>query len=203
MDAGVKHLYEGHSQVSGVRCPVSTPCPGKRWGVTLFWLNGLKKVPFEEILRLMDSPTLSYWRLRGDAIETYKFVHGKYSVDWSSLLPLADETATVVTRFHTFKLKKRDCKTSVRLNFFSYYRIVNFWNSLPESVVSAPSVNCFKHRLDEHYIDLMFDTTLWTCSFKISQQSCGLIDWRSRWWWYAMMNSYSTVNKATLFCEIC
>jgi len=92
-------------------------------------INGLKKVPCEERLKLMDLPSLSYRRLRGDAIEAYKFVHGKYSVDWSSLLPLADETSTVVTRGHTFKLKKRDCKTSVLLNFFSY-RIVNFWNSL-------------------------------------------------------------------------
>jgi len=107
-------------------------------------INGLKKVPYEGRLRLMDLPSLSYQRLRGDAIEAYKYVDGKYSVDWSSLLPLADETSTVVTRGHTFKLKKRDCKKSVRLNFLSY-RIVNFWNSLPESVVSAPLVNCFKH----------------------------------------------------------
>jgi len=108
----------------------------------------------------MDLPSLSYRRLLGDAIEAYKFVHGRYSVDWSSLLPLAAETSTVVTRGHTFKLKKRDGKTSVRLNFFSY-RIVNVWNSMPESVVSAPSVglNCFKHRFDEHCIDLMFATT--------------------------------------------
>jgi len=60
-------------------------------------INGLKKVPYEERLRLMDLPTLSYRRLHEDAIEAYKFVHGKYSVDWLSLLPLADETSTVVT----------------------------------------------------------------------------------------------------------
>ena len=66
-------------------------------------INGLKKVPYEERLRLMDLPTMSYRRLRGDAIEAYKCVHGKYSVDWSSLQPLADETSTLVTRGHTFK----------------------------------------------------------------------------------------------------
>jgi len=30
------------------------------------------------------------------------------------------------------------------------FRIVNFWNSLPENVVSAESVNCFKSRFDYH-----------------------------------------------------
>ena len=59
-------------------------------------INGLKKVPYEERLRLMDLPTLSYIRLRGDSIETYKLVHGKYLVNWSSLLPLADESSTMV-----------------------------------------------------------------------------------------------------------
>jgi len=71
----------------------------------------------------MDLPKLSYRRLHGDAIETYKLVHSKYSVNWSSLLPLANDISTTVTISHTFKLKKRDCRTSGRQNFFSY-RIV-------------------------------------------------------------------------------
>ena len=36
-------------------------------------INGLKKVPYEERLRLMDLPTLSYRRLHGDATDAYKF----------------------------------------------------------------------------------------------------------------------------------
>jgi len=95
--------------------------------------------------------------LRGDATVTYKLGHGKYSINWATLLPLADDISTMVTRGHTFKLKKRDCRTSVRQNFF-IYRTVNFWNSLPDSVVSAPSVNCFKHRFDAHCTNLKFST---------------------------------------------
>jgi len=30
-------------------------------------------------------------------------------------------------------------------------RITNVWNSLPFSVVTAPSVNSFKNRLDKHW----------------------------------------------------
>ena len=121
-------------------------------------INSLRKLPYEKRLKLVDLTTLSYRRPRGDAIEAYKLVHGIYSVN-SSLLPLVDEAPTVATRGHMYKLKKRVCRTSVRLNFFSYM-IVNFWNSLPESVVSAPSVNCFKHRLDKHCDDLKFSSTL-------------------------------------------
>lgn len=39
-------------------------------------IHRLRKVLYEEILRLMDLLTLSYQRLREDAIETYKLVHG-------------------------------------------------------------------------------------------------------------------------------
>ncbi len=36
---------------------------------------------------------------------------------------------------------------ALRKNSFSI-RIVMIWNSLPEDIVSAPSVNAFKNRLD-------------------------------------------------------
>jgi len=45
----------------------------------------------------MDLPSLAYRRLRGDAIGTYKYLHGIYNVDSSALLPLADESEAVKT----------------------------------------------------------------------------------------------------------
>jgi len=36
---------------------------------------GLAKIPYEEILRKMDLPSLAYGRIRGDAIEVYKYLH--------------------------------------------------------------------------------------------------------------------------------
>ncbi|KAK3770146.1 hypothetical protein RRG08_007057 [Elysia crispata] len=54
------------------------------------------------------------------------------------------------TRGHSKKLIKKRSRLAVRSNFFSE-RVVSGWNSLPESVVSAPSVNAFKNRLDAHW----------------------------------------------------
>jgi len=39
---------------------------------------GLAKLNYEERLRRIDLPTLAYRRTRGDAIEAYKYLHGKY-----------------------------------------------------------------------------------------------------------------------------
>ena len=61
-----------------------------------------------------------------------------------------EEETSTVTRGHTRKLIKPRCNSTLRLHCFSH-RVVNPWNSLTENVVSAPSVNAFKSRLDNHW----------------------------------------------------
>ena len=118
----------------------------------------LRHLRYEDRLKVLDLPSLAYRRLRGDAIETYKHLHGIYNVDSTVLFPL-NQSAGVTTRGHCLKLQKRDCKTCVRANFLGL-RIVNFWNNLPEFVVTADSVNVFKNRMDKHCHHLRFCTTI-------------------------------------------
>ena len=59
------------------------------------------------------------------------------------------------TRGHPRKLQKGKFKTEIRKHYFSQ-RIVNLWNSLPEPVVMAPSINTFKNRLDKHWKNMKF-----------------------------------------------
>jgi len=52
---------------------------------------------------------------------------------------------------------KLHCKYELRRNYFSH-RIVPICNSLPDSVVSAESVNSFKSRLDSWSMhDFLYD----------------------------------------------
>ena len=44
---------------------------------------------------------------------------------------------------------------SVEVHFFSF-RVVSLWNNLPSDVVSAPSVNVSKERLDKHWKEYCF-----------------------------------------------
>jgi len=110
---------------------------------------GLSKLCYEDRLRKLDIPSLSYRRLRGDMIEVYKYLHGLYSIDCTDILPL-HRASGCTTRGHSYKLAKRICQGQLRANFFGY-RVVNVWNSLPEEVVTASSVNCFKGRFDRLY----------------------------------------------------
>ena len=117
----------------------------------------LSKYSYEERLRQMELPSLSYRRLRGDLIETFKYLHGIYRTNSSTVLPLALTHDGVTTRGQSLMLHKRECRTSLRANVLGF-RIVNFWNSMPEDIVSAPSVNSFKGRFDKQYAHLRYCT---------------------------------------------
>ena len=79
-------------------------------------------------------------------IEAYKFKHSIYKTEQE---PLQRETNTT-TRGHSNKLKKERCETTTRANFFRH-RITNRWNNLSDDVVTAPSLNSFKSRLDHQW----------------------------------------------------
>ena len=102
---------------------------------------------------------MSYRRARGDVIEVYKYTHDYYNVN-KDLLPL-DNDRTTITRGHPFKLKKQYCRTrtSIRQNFFPF-RVVESWNSLPSAVVTAPSLNSFKNRLDKVWAEHTYTSNL-------------------------------------------
>ena len=78
-----------------------------------------------------------------DMIETWKYLHGQYHVNQ---MPLQRDTNTT-TRGHSMKLRKERCLKRQRSNFFRH-RVVNRWNMLTDNIVTSPSVNIFKNRLD-------------------------------------------------------
>ena len=73
-------------------------------------------------------------------IEAYKILERHYDLDPSTL-----NTAT--TRGHSLKLFKERSRLLVRQNFFKN-RIVN---SLPDFIISTPTVATFKLRLDNFW----------------------------------------------------
>ena len=70
------------------------------------------------------------------------------------MLPRYEEKC-LKTICHSKKLKKREFRGQIRENVFGM-RVVNEWNSLPEEVVSAPSVNRMKGSFDRHFAQNKF-----------------------------------------------
>ena len=112
-------------------------------------IPGMSDLSYEERLQKLRLPTLVYRRARGDMIDTYKILQGIYDNKVSSLFT-RHETARTQTRGHSKKLFKSHSKLNLRKHFFTN-RVINLWNNLPEKVVSAPSLNSFKNRLDSFW----------------------------------------------------
>ena len=101
----------------------------------------------EERLKILKLPTLKFRRQRGDMIEMYKILTGKYDNLVTPNIPILSESRT---RGNSLKIVNRRCHYDLRKYSFCN-RITNAWNSLPEDIVSAPSVNSFKNRLNKFW----------------------------------------------------
>ena len=104
-------------------------------------LPELRGLDYDARLRSLKLPTPTYRRLHGDVINVYTYIHGIYRV------PLADNMFEMAqygaTRGHSFKLYKHQSRLNLRKHFLSQ-RVVDVWNSLPDDVVTAPSLNMLK-----------------------------------------------------------
>ena len=108
----------------------------------------INKLEYQDRLKVLNLPTLSYRRLRGDMLEMYKLTHNFYDSEVSDdLIQLRGDSGHNL-RGHKFKIEKKIIINAKHKHFFCN-RVVNVWNKLPPMVVDAPSLNSFKNRLDK------------------------------------------------------
>ena len=123
------------------------PNPSRECSATKLILE-LRDRDYEDRLWTLKLPSLYYRRARGDMIEASLQIHTQHRYK-TEQEPLQRETNTT-TRCHSYKLKKERCNTRTRANVFRH-RITNRWNNLCDDVVTAPSLNSFKSRLDHQW----------------------------------------------------
>ena len=113
-------------------------------------MQELLSFSYEDRLKFTGLSTLEARRIRGDMIEVFKILKGISKLDSASWFQLANNSRT---RGHKLKLIKKRSRLDIRKHFFSQ-RVVNDWNSLPEIVVEAESVNSFKNKYDKFVREL-------------------------------------------------
>ena len=118
-------------------------------------LPSLRHLTYADRLRACKLTTLHYRQIRGDMIETYKIVTGKYDKD---ITPNLIQSNIRITRGNDLRLQKSHFKYDVRKFYFTN-RVVDYWNSLPNRVVTANNTNVFKKRLDQYWQhqDIIYD----------------------------------------------
>jgi hypothetical protein len=115
-------------------------------------IEGMNGLSYEQRLVNLQLPTLHYRRKRERLIQVYKLLHDMYDLDYTTFF---EKSSNSITRGHCWKLKTTHSRLNCRANFFSV-KVVGEWNSLPENVVNATSLNIFKGNLDHHLRAEMF-----------------------------------------------
>ena len=81
-----------------------------------------------------------------ELIQVFKLMHSIGNVYYSYLFEINNTT----TRGHRLKLKKQFCKTNCRKYSFCH-RVINDWNSLPQTIVKTRNLNSFKTGIDRFF----------------------------------------------------
>ncbi|KAF2344307.1 hypothetical protein FHG87_024937 [Trinorchestia longiramus] len=111
-------------------------------------ISELRNLSYERRLQHLELISLEQRRLRGQLIETFKYLNGLNNV---TLEGLFERDGSVRPRNKGQKLLLRNFKTSQAMNFFPV-KIAAPWNQLPEHIVSAGTVNTFKNCFDKYWI---------------------------------------------------
>lgn len=107
-------------------------------------IKNLRFSTYSERLLNLRIDSLQSRRIKTDLVFCYNLLHHRVETDFNKFFTLSTNTQL---RGNKFKLVKPKF-TSVRdANFFTN-RVVNIWNALPDSIVTADSVSSFKHRLN-------------------------------------------------------
>jgi hypothetical protein len=101
----------------------------------------LKNMEYNERQKKLKMPTLKYRRMRGDMIEVFKIINDIY--DPLTTVDMFELNTTSNTRGRSKKMKIKTSRLNVRKYTF-VVRIVEIWNSLPESVIQAKTVKNLK-----------------------------------------------------------
>ena len=105
----------------------------------------IKYTSYEDRLRILGIESLELRRFHFDLITVYKIVNRTIDLDFDQFFkPL---TTVYDMRHHRFALKKPPLTKTKILNSYFKNRIINAWNSLPESCVTAETLALFKLRL--------------------------------------------------------
>ena len=120
-------------------------------------ISTISHLTYQERHKCLGLACLEYRREGADLVEVFKIMNDNDNVDKEKIFTVSTYTAT---RGHTLKFAKKRHRLKVRSNSFSIW-VIDSWNALPESVIMALSLSCFKSRLNSHWNNHPYKFDLW------------------------------------------
>ena len=107
-------------------------------------VTSISHLPYDSRCKAFNITNLELRRTRGDLLQQYKISNHIDNIEWHT-----DPVVRAPRGGHRGLLVREVVKNcNIRHNFYTN-RVVNPWNSLPDEIVEAKSVNSFKSKLDK------------------------------------------------------
>ena len=113
-------------------------------------VSNLRGKTYEDRLRELNLESLEDRRKRGDLLQAYRVLTSKDNVDpttWFTMYQPQEDTVRTRQSGGHLNIVPQQWNGEVRRNFWSV-RVVEHWNSLPNTVKMASTVNMFKNSID-------------------------------------------------------
>ena len=104
-------------------------------------------MPYNDRLKILKLPILTYRRYRKDVIEMYNILTNKYD---NSIIPIIELNEFIKTRGNSLKLNILESKNDLRKYSFCA-RVPKIWSTLSNSVINSKNINSFKINLDSFW----------------------------------------------------
>src|SRR5262249_5723940 len=108
-------------------------------------IPGLYDMSYADRLQVLGQDSLELRRIKLDLCKTYSIYHGLCCIPKDVFFADGDDR----TRGNCCKLKLLTSTIDCRRHFFSF-RIVEYWNALPDALVTLHSLHLFRCALDKH-----------------------------------------------------
>ena len=128
----------------------------RKWTKHISSVNSLE---YADRLRTLNLFSVKGRPLRADLIQCWRIFQGMSCIAASDKFLLTPHWGTRVQCYKFFFADNPDWCEEVLLQV----RCVPVWNSLPQHVVSAPSLPCFKKLLEQSLRDALFEHVDWIC----------------------------------------
>ena len=111
----------------------------------------MKYSGYQERLKILNLESLELRRLNYDIITVYKIFNNLIDISFNTFFDPIKTTYNL--RHHTLSLTKPKAAKTNALQYSFKYRIVDAWNSLPNSLVVSQSLTLFKNGLKQQTLE--------------------------------------------------
>ena len=101
---------------------------------------------YNDRLKALNLESLHCRRVKRDLVLMYQIFHNHIDIAFSSFFIKRALGGHNLQRHNQQISRKSAPKTLIRDNFFTF-RVIKYWNKLPQSVVDSPSIDSFTNRL--------------------------------------------------------